>query len=99
MSERPIKHGTVNGYTRRKCRCEACVDAWRISQREGMQRFREHMRETERYREMAHGLTYTYNVGCRCDACRAANAEYTRARRRRIREAEGGDRCPSMSTS
>lgn len=34
-----------------------------------------------------HGYLSTYNVGCRCDLCRAANREYARRRRERKKQA------------
>jgi hypothetical protein len=34
MTETPFEHGTVNGYTNRGCRCEACREALRRHYRE-----------------------------------------------------------------
>jgi hypothetical protein len=33
-TRRPIKHGSINGYNQRHCRCEPCRKAWSSYQRE-----------------------------------------------------------------
>lgn len=67
------RHGTVNGYVNRKCRCKACRVAWTDEFRR--MRARRFTRITPD--DPRHG-TYTFyeNHSCRCDACRAANTAF-----------------------
>lgn len=37
-------HGTVDGYSNHKCRCQKCRLAWRLYQREWKRRWRQRMR-------------------------------------------------------
>lgn len=77
------RHGTTNGYTNLKCRCQRCRDAWSA---------------TSRYRrakraltpdDPRHGRYTTYsNHSCRCPACLAAHLVARQAyRQRRTRKA------------
>lgn len=75
-------HGTVNGYTNRKCRCDACQDAWRAYIAE---------KRAARVARLAadpdcveHGLASTYaNWGCRCRPCTDAWSDQSMHRERR----------------
>jgi hypothetical protein len=68
-----IPHGTVNGYTNRRCRCTPCLQAeraykaaWRAA----------HAGDVP---DGYHGRRSTYiNRGCRCDPCREAAMRYQR---------------------
>jgi hypothetical protein len=67
-------HGTTNGYSNRKCRCDRCTAANTESLR--------HWRDSSRVRpaaEVPHGTAGGYqNWGCRCGQCRIAHAEARR---------------------
>ena len=75
------RHGTVNGYSNLKCRCDECRAAWAADQRtQKEKRARRGLPEGG----PRHGKPWTYsNWGCRCQACTKAWAEYSRAQRAR----------------
>jgi hypothetical protein len=59
------RHGTTNGYSNLKCRCQPCRDAWgkavqRAKERRASQPVPDHLHGTEN----AYG-----NYGCRCRPC------------------------------
>lgn len=64
-------HGTPNGYSNKKCRCDKCRVAWN-----------EYCRARKAARNPAnapHGTATGYqNHGCRCAECRAANTDVYR---------------------
>lgn len=69
------RHGTMNGYVNRRCRCDRCRDANAAYQRQ---------RRAVRYsaEPTVHGLSSTYtNWGCRCRSCCAAHTEVKRQHR------------------
>jgi hypothetical protein len=68
-----IPHGTISGYTNRRCRCTPCRQAWRAY----------HAAWRAAHRGKApdgyHGRLSTYTQwGCRCDPCRDAQISYQR---------------------
>ena len=71
------RHGTTNGYSNLRCRCEACRAAWTryvLARRETRKTLLPY-----RFDRLAHGSVWTYtNHGCRCRPCIAAKAQYTR---------------------
>ncbi len=71
------RHGTVNGYSNLKCRCEACRFQWRGFVAAARTRRRSTGLAPD---DKRHGASTTYsNYGCRCDPCRLAhNAERRR---------------------
>lgn len=87
-------HGTVNGYTRKKCRCDSCKEAYRGYHRNYKALKAEESKEagTSIYKargatpstgeESWHGTTngYCYHK-CRCDRCKTANTDYLRGLR------------------
>lgn len=80
----PIRHGTINGYVKRGCRCDLCQTKWRDHQREYMKQ-RRAMRRWAKPQppELLHGRITTYNRHkCRCAKCRAVHAAQARARRK-----------------
>lgn len=80
--EKGWTHGTMNGWQKKKCRCDACLSSMRAYQKE---RNRSRRRSTEgrgpyrRGRE--HGTKTMYNIGCRCDLCRKRIADLQKKRR------------------
>jgi transcriptional regulator with XRE-family HTH domain len=51
---------------------------------------------TGREGQAIHGRRYTYNQGCRCAECAAANLAYGRERSRRLAEIEWGSKEPEL---
>lgn len=88
------RHGTSNGYTNLKCRCQPCRDAWAAYF--ATRKLRMRMRllgvdvpQTTKHKrvEPTHGSPSTYrNWGCRCDSCRRASTETRRDQKRRAKE-------------
>jgi hypothetical protein len=76
-----FRHGTVNGYGNHNCRCAKCRRAHAEAIRE---RYAVYAAEGGRGE---HGTYYRYKTGCRCEACRAASAAYSREYKRRRRSA------------
>jgi hypothetical protein len=69
-----VRHGTINGYTNLKCRCDLCRRAWADYSAE--------MCSTAVLPpgDPRHGRYTTYtNYACRCDLCREARADYSAA--------------------
>jgi hypothetical protein len=76
-----IPHGTQNGYTNYRCRCEACRLANTTAYTAAQYRRHEHM--LAGIADPQHGTPSTYfNYRCRCEACRQAVAAAARQRRR-----------------
>lgn len=68
-------HGTLYGYQQMKCRCADC----RERKRQLRIRNGQTSGERGRYgRPSSHGEALHYRRGCRCDLCRAANAQAAR---------------------
>jgi hypothetical protein len=71
-------HGTLDGYTNHRCRCEGCRKAnaaWQKGAR--LRRTKAKLPSNRK-----HGVYATYlNYGCRCKACKKANADYGNSRR------------------
>lgn len=72
------RHGTPNGYTHAKCRCDRCRKA-HADQNRNYRPARRELTATD----PRHGTRMGYILGCRCDACRAVIAERAREQRRR----------------
>lgn len=84
-----VRHGTSAGYTY-GCRCDECRRArneqkadWR---RRNFRKAQAHSAKTRTAHQRgtanaAHGTRSRYNMGCRCDDCRAASTAYARRRR------------------
>ncbi len=92
------RHGTTNGYTNLRCRCDACRKAW-------ADYFREKNHRTGRTRPIAehhaairaaaegrdnHGTERRYKFGCRCDECMRGAAKARERRRRHANPAVHG---------
>jgi 5-methylcytosine-specific restriction endonuclease McrA len=75
-----VRHGTLTGYTTDRCRCDECSDTYRAYQREWKAaRLVDPDAPHDRVR---------YLCGCRCVACRAANAAYNMGRKARLRDSQ-----------
>lgn len=83
-----IEHGTRAGYLHR-CKCEACLEAGRLYQREYDRKRHEQSPRvngepaatlTHAWPRLTHGNRSTYNRGCPCDDCREANRIYAAER-------------------
>ena len=82
------RHGTVNGYINRGCRCEECRDAWREYHRPYGESYRRRKGMQPKKYGRTHGIRATYvHEKCRCDECREAERTYRRQLRARQREA------------
>lgn len=78
------RHGTVNGYINRRCRCQECKDAWREYHRPYQERWRRRQGMQPAKRGRTHGIRATYvHAKCRCEECRRAEADYRRGLRHR----------------
>lgn len=79
MNKDDPRHGTINGYSNRHCRCAECRKAWTAYLKK---------RRAERALliqpdDPRHGtLSFYYNHACRCDSCKEVHAR--RARELRI---------------
>src|SRR5664279_2043764 len=75
---KPITHGTYNGYSNRKCRCDEC--------RAAAAEFTRNLRARKvlvEPSEVPHGKNGYDNFGCRCEICKAGNSAYVVERRKR----------------
>lgn len=63
-------HGRYASYTNQKCRCDLCREAFVNYQRGYRARRREAFRNGQGVKK--HGTQWSYKIGCRCIACRAA---------------------------
>lgn len=83
------RHGTLNGYSNHRCRCEACKETWRDY---CLQKRKRRFDLGAKYPQMIpHGTTGGYgNWRCRCEECTAAWNKDGRERvaRKRMEEAE-----------
>lgn len=80
-----MKHGTLNGYNKYGCRCDACTQA--NADNQAAKRLRLVEQEPPE-----HGTVSAYrNYSCRCEPCRKAGSDDNRRQRddRRRRMAEG----------
>ncbi|MFG3579224.1 hypothetical protein [Micromonospora chersina] len=77
---KPIRHGTMTGYTTDLCRCEECRAAIREYQRK---RRKNRAKQPPKRSELKHGTAGRYRKGCRCEECCEAFLEYGRDYRRR----------------
>jgi hypothetical protein len=81
-----MKHGKRGTYVR-GCRCDACLEAARLYQRELRKRL------TKRGAPNQHGTSSAYtHHGCRCDVCRDAHAALCASWRARQSVASAPDR-------
>ena len=72
-------HGSTDGYSNHKCRCQPCRDAWADYIRD-LRRVRRQRFERGQV-TVTHGKRSTYqNWGCRCGECSAAAGIKTRRR-------------------
>jgi len=74
-----LVHGKISTYTQHGCRCDECRKAhtmWKKLYDCGL----------IQKRERKHGTISKYNAGCRCQICKTACRDYTRARRRKFKE-------------
>lgn len=70
-------HGTLNGYSNRKCRCSGCRQAAAAN----MRRYKEQLK-TKPVPPHVHGTANGYgNYGCRCQSCTTAHGKATTKRR------------------
>lgn len=79
------RHGTVNGYGNRGCRCDRCRAAHRANHAEYMAKVRK-SKSLAQGDDIVHGTPYRYDVGCRCDECRAAHNAKSRETKARMRQ-------------
>lgn len=80
------KHGTWYSYTR-GCRCDLCAEGARAYRRDARAR-------AAASGDIPHGTANGYiNLGCRCGACRAANAAGVRAQ---VAKPVDPKLCPSL---
>ena len=79
-------HGTPGGYSNHKCRCPECRLAWNGYSRKLQAR----RRASGRFDGIEHGGK-AYDLGCRCQECKTANA--LRSSQRRILK-HGGHQKP-----
>ena len=71
-----MKHGTVTGYNRHKCRCDGCKAARAAYDADYRARKRV-ARKSAKPRRRVHGTLNEYNNHrCRCPLCKAARAAY-----------------------
>jgi hypothetical protein len=92
------RHGTENGYSNLRCRCQHCREAWARTYQKRRQRKR-----NEPTPVGAHGTVSGYSYwGCRCAKCTAVHAEqHSQLRHRRRSEQpsiERDDRVPAMAS-
>jgi hypothetical protein len=70
----PVRHGTLNGYHNRGCRCPQCREANRLAQR--AYRAAWSKRTAAGDPAVPHGMVSGYiNWICRCEACRQAKRQ------------------------
>jgi hypothetical protein len=77
-TQKPVKHGTLHAYTRRKCRCEVCVTEMRRYHRERLRELGEVQRERQR------GYQHAYYLRNR-EKLREAHREAARRQRARMK--------------
>lgn len=83
MSE--VKHGiSGTSYKNGRCDCSECYEAHRKHQNKYWAEQKSLIQSGEK--NIPHGVITGYSRGCRCDACKVANAEYQRAYRKRRRQ-------------
>lgn len=81
------RHGTANGYTNHKCRCDKCRAAWAAYMKPYVTAHNRRMgiRPIEEWNKVrpkaAHGTESKYRGGCRCEPCRMASVAARRKRR------------------
>lgn len=76
------KHGTRTGWMKTGCRCEECDNARRVWNDERNEKRRgENPRRGQYGRPAEHGEILMYRRGCKCEKCRAANAQYAKSLR------------------
>lgn len=74
-TERGWEHGTMYGWMRKRCACEACAVAKSTWQAQRNAARRKSASPAAAYgRPAEHGERLSYTRGCRCEPCRAANA-------------------------
>lgn len=73
------RHGTSTGYTRHKCRCDKCHEAYTKVRKEREARNR---REGLPEGDPRHGTSNGYkHFGCKCEPCRTAHGETVKAQK------------------
>jgi hypothetical protein len=73
------RHGTENGYSNLKCKCEPCKQAWREAVAEDRK-----TRATKPVPDHVHGTENGYrNYGCKCDKCKTEWSRVSNRRRKR----------------
>jgi hypothetical protein len=66
------RHGSVNGYSNLRCRCQPCRDAWAAL----LKTYRAKRAARLDAADVVHGSSSTYNNwGCRCDLCTKAHSQ------------------------
>lgn len=73
---RDRRHGTIGAYAYWGCRCEKCLDANLVANREMRANRMANLRPGD------HGKAATYAYGCRCEPCREANRHRPRRAKR-----------------
>ncbi len=66
---KPVKHGTLTAYSYDKCRCTDCKYAWASYYKEKNSKARIEKDNLLASYSGAHGSSYSYKIGCRCDTC------------------------------
>lgn len=82
LAENDLRHGTVNGYSNLKCRCQPCRDAWADYVYRRRQERTRLAAEGKIPRWVEHGKATTYcNWRCKCRPCMNAHNADNQARR------------------
>lgn len=82
LNEEDPRHGTTDGYSNHRCRCDRCRKANATAHAAYMARVRNEGRILGR-----HGTTLSYDSGCRCDLCREVHNKKSREYKRKRRQA------------
>lgn len=81
IPEGSSRHGTSTGYTRHKCRCDKCYEAYTKVRKDREARKR---REGLPEGDPRHGTSNGYkHFGCKCEPCRTAHWEAVKAQKAR----------------
>lgn len=95
IAEHPeFTHGTVYGWMKMKCPCDACRQGWRAYQDLRSEKRREHGAVAGKVRgpyrkTREHGTTTMYRQGCRCSVCRDGHTKIAREQRQAKRARAG----------
>ena len=86
MKTKPLNHGSMHAWMRKKCRCDICLSARRVWYDKRNIKRREGLGRGPYGQPADHGTILMYHRGCKCDLCRKANAQNVRKLRTKSRE-------------